>query len=349
MAESRRTVTSIDVAREAGVSQSAVSRAFSLSPKVPPATRETIFAAATRLGYRHNQFARRLITSRSNLLALVAGALTNSLHLDIIERFARTAQDRGYRVLLFSAVEGQSLDSAISDILSYRPAGILALAGTPSDAMVAECHGTGIPLVLVGRDASDTGASWVSCDNEAAARQIAELLIQAGHRRLAFLSSREAETSFSHARERGFCEAAMRHGLPAPVVVNGGSSYAGGYAAAAPLFAHDHRFDAVFCGGDAMALGLMDAARREYGLAVPEALSIVGFDDAPSASWDSYALTTVRQPVDVMVAEALDMLLRRAGVEAVPAAGRLVPGELVLRRSARLPYRGACAPNPENS
>jgi DNA-binding LacI/PurR family transcriptional regulator len=328
--------TSLDVARAAGVSQSVVSRTFSLAPGVSEATRLRVREAAERLGYRRNPLAHALITRQSNLLALVAGGLDNPLHLDLIRAFSRIAQGRGLRVLLVSAPEGQDIDTAIADVLSYMPAGIIAMAGTPSARQVATCHHIGVPVVLVGRDAGDTAASFVSCDNAAEAARVARALLQAGHRRFAFVSSLHAETSFNLDRERGFCTTVVEAGCAAPVVTNGGSSYAGGRAAAARLFGAAATPEAVFCAGDAIALGLMDAARRDHALRIPEAVSVIGFDDTPMAAWASYELTTVRQPIVEMATAAVEIVLGEAGELAIRAGGRFMPGELVRRRSARL-------------
>jgi len=334
--ERSRAVTSVDVARAVGVSQSVVSRAFSLAPGVSQATRARIQQAAAELGYRHNQLARGLITRRSNLLALVAGALSNPLHLNLIQSLSRLAQARGHRVLLVTAPNGKDMDSAISDVLSYMPVGIVAMAGTPGAAQVGECARINLPLVLVGRDPGASLASSVCCDNEAAARGVALALLAAGHRRFAFLSSREADTAFSMARERGFCATVVAAGCPAPVVVTGGSSYAGGYAAAGALVGAGRMLDAVFCAGDAIALGFMDAVRRDAGLAIPDQISVVGFDDMPMASWTSYELTTVRQRVDAMADAAIDLLLSADVPDLGGPTKRLVPGDLIIRHSARI-------------
>lgn len=331
-----RAITSIDVARAAGVSQSVVSRAFSLAPGVSPATRERIQQAAAKLGYRHNQLARGLISQRSNLLALVAGALTNPLHLDLIQALSRLAQARGHRVLLVTAPDGLDMDGAVGDVLAYMPAGIVALAGTPSAARARECQRLGLPLVVVGRDPGSTSTSWVCCDNEAEARKVARSLLAAGHRRFAFLSSRDADTSFSLARERGFCATVVEAGCAAPVVLNGGSSYAGGYASAHALLDGNAAPEAVFCAGDAIALGFMDAVRRDTPLSIPEDISTVGFDDTPMASWTSYELTTVRQRIEAMADAAIGILLAGHVEAGVAPTAKLVPGDLIVRRSARL-------------
>jgi DNA-binding LacI/PurR family transcriptional regulator len=330
-----RPVTSVDVARFVGVSQSVVSRAFSLDTSVAPETRAKIFAAAEKLGYRRNLLARSLITQRSNLIALVTGAFTNPLHLSLVAATTRVAQARGYRVLLFATPPGETLDHALGEVLQHRPDGVVALAGTPSETLVSDCRRDGIPIVLIGRDSESPTTSSVSCDNEGEGRQIGELLLKAGHRRFAFVASRGRTLSFSRDRERGFSDTILARSGKTPAVENGDSTYEGGYAAGKRLLRDKTRPDAVFCAGDVMALGLMDAARHELGLRIPDDLSVVGFDDVPMASWVSYRLTTVRQRVDVMVEAAVDILLDPGAPDAA-AVWRHVPGDLILRCSARL-------------
>ena len=342
----RAAVTSVDVAREAGVSQSVVSRAFSLHSSVAEQTRADIFKVAARLGYRPNLLARSLITRKTHLFALVTGALANPLLLNIIETFTQAAQRHGYRVLLFTSLPGQDLDTALVDVLQYQPDGIIVLAGTPSEALSADCLGNGIPVVLLGRESHDPLVPCVSCDNFAAGASVAQFLVQAGYRRFAFVTSQDPTLSFSERRQSGFCETIQRLCGQKPSAVNGGSTYRGGYNAGLDLLRKKQRPDAIFCASDPMACGVIDAARRELSLAVPDDLAVVGFDDVPMAAWESYRLTTVRQPVNEMVQGALSLLLNHetAPARRSPAAKKrtavkatLLPGELVLRSSAKMP------------
>ena len=333
----RLAITSIDVALAAGVHQSVVSRAFSLDPSVASATRERIFAVADRLGYRRNLLARSLITRNSNLIALVTGALSSTLHLQIIDALTAIAQQRDYRVLLFVTPRGGHFDESLEQVLHYRPDAVLTIAGTPSETMVQDCRRSGVPVVLLGRTADETSASSVSCDNQVESAAIARLLLDSGHRRFAFITSENPALSFSRDRQRGFCATIVGALGDPPVIENGGSSYAQGYAAGQRLLNLKRRPEAVFCASDTMALGVMDAAQRERGLTIPRDLSVVGFDDVPMAAWAGYELTTVRQRVDVMVEAALSIALDHTGRSRAEPIARLVPGQIIVRRSARLP------------
>lgn len=331
----KNTVTSVDVARAAGISQSVVSRAFSFDASVAKATRKKIFDVAGRLGYRPNLVARSLITSRSNLFALVAEDFTNPLYHSIIAAFSRVAEERGYRLLLFGAPPGKRLDDVMATVLQYRADGILALAGTPSDDIIEECRRSAVPIVLLARERGTAHVSSVSCDNFLEARRVATLLLDARHQRFAFVASRSRTLSFSIDRERGFSETVIAHGKDAPIVENGDSTYIGGYQAAIRLLGRAPRPDAIFCANDAMALGLLDAARHEFGLKIPEELSVVGFDDVPMAAWASYQLSTIRQRVDAMVEAATDILVEHGAAADPTPVSRTISGDLIVRASAR--------------
>ena len=119
-------------------------------------------------------------------------------------------------------------------------------------------------------------------------------------------------------------------------MMRGDFGYASGQAALRELAASDPRPDAIVCVNDLMALGVMDAARVELGLAIPADLSVVGFDGSDPASWASYGLTSIRQPVGRMTRAAVKMLLERIEDEDTSAEHRLFGGELIEGRSARL-------------
>ncbi len=121
-----------------------------------------------------------------------------------------------------------------------------------------------------------------------------------------------------------------------PVASAGASfSYKHGYGAALQLLQAPDRPEALFCANDILALGAMDAARRECGLRVPEDLSIIGFDDIELASWPAYDLTTIRQPVDRMIASAIDLAIRLSRDRSEEPSAERLPGQLIERSTTR--------------
>ncbi len=328
-------VTSLDVAKLAGVSQSAVSRSFSASRKVSAATRKKVLAAAHKLGYTPNAIARSLITHRTHMIGMVMGDVTNPFYPEVLQTFSVCFQNRGQRMMLFTVPPGGSIDDALPQALQYRVDGIIVTSATLSSHLIEECARLGTPVILFNRKIRNGEVSSVSCDNVEGGRFIANLLLDAGHHRCAFIAGVE-DTSTNVDRERGFVDRLAERGMELSVRDVGDYSYSGGYQAAARLLSRKDWPDAIFCANDITALGAIDAARQEN-FRVPEDVSIIGFDDIPPSAWPSHDLTTVRQRINLMVEETTDILLARIQDPSLPTATRLIPGDFVARGTVRLP------------
>ena len=338
-------VTSFDVARVAGVSQSAVSRAFTEGGSVSPATRKKVLDAARKLGYTPNAIARSLITHRTDMIGMVMGDVTNPFYPEVLQAFSVSFQEAGRRMMLFTVPPGGSIDDALPQALQYRVDGLIVTSATLSSEMIAECTRLGTPVVLFNRNIRNTEINSVSCDNVEGGRFIANLLLDSGHDRCAFIAGVE-DTSTNVDRERGFTDRLSERGMEPPLREVGHYTYDGGYQAAIRLLSRDDRPDALFCANDITALGAIDAARREMGLRVPEDVSIIGFDDIPAAAWPSHDLTTVRQRINLMVEEAIDILFAHIDDPALPAVTRLIPGDFIARGTVRLPSNMAKGRHP---
>lgn len=337
MRSRRPRVTSNDVAEAAGVSQSAVSRAFTPGASVSAATRKRVVDAAAKLGYRPNAIARSLTTRRTKLVGIVMGHLTNPFYPPVLELFSRKLEEHGRRVLLIT-VPGQSRgDAALPEILQYQVDSLVLTSATLSSAMADECARLGMPVVLFNRTAARTRVSAVCCDNEAAGMLAADLFLDAGDRRLGYLAG-TANSSTNLERERGFFERVAARRATRPHRVAGDYDYETAHAAALHLLAGKRRPTALFCANDVMAFAAIDAARA-LGLRVPADLSVLAVDDSAMARWRAYDLTTIRQPVEAMVDAAVDLLLGLEDGRITGSVVRRLPGELVVRGSARLPKR----------
>jgi len=331
----RERVIARDIAEELGISVSTVSRAFTEKAVIATETRSRVLAVAHRRGYRPDPLARSLTTRRSRIAAIVVADITNPFYPEVLAQLIERLQERELQTMLFSAGPGRNVDDSLPTLLHYHPDVTIVLAATLSSAMVAACRQAGTPVVLFNRYVPGSEASAVCCDNHAGGRTVARALAAAGHRRLGYLAG-QPDTSTNLDRLRGFAEACAELGLPEPLVEEAGSySYEAGYAAAKRLLRRD-RPEAVFCANDILALGALDAARRDLGLQVPEQLSVVGFDDISMAAWPSYSLTTIRQPVPAMIDRTMEQAESLLRDPEVPASLSLVPGTLVRRASARL-------------
>jgi DNA-binding LacI/PurR family transcriptional regulator len=328
-------VTSVDVARTAGVSQSAVSRVFTPGASVSATTRRKVMAAATDLGYRPNALARSLITQRSHLIGIVMAHLTNPFYPPVLDTFSRKLQAQGRGVLLISAPRTGDIDAALPEVLQYQVDAIVITSATLSSAMAEECARQGRPVVLFNRVVADAKVHAVCCDNVAGGRRVADLFLDAGDTRTGYVAGTE-NSSTNLERERGFRERLRARGAPLPLRAVGNYNYADGAEAARQLLNRKDRPTAMFCANDVMACAAIDVARAR-GLRVPEDLSVVAFDDSIVACLEAYQLTTIRQPVEAMVDKTIELILAPgAGSHSKPVVCRL-PGELVVRGSARLP------------
>lgn len=324
-----------DVARAAGVSISAVSRTFTPGASVSPRMRAKVLAAARELDYAPNALARSLMTQRSHLIGILMANFKNPFYLDVLDLFTYTIQQQGYHALVLNVAHGAAIEEAARLVMQYRVDGLVVTSSTLSGALIEECGAKGIPLVVFGRHPARASAHLVCCDNAAGGRLAAQLLIERGYKRLAFIGgSPDASTTID--RRKGFVDALKEAGIALAASETGGEyAYDAGATAAARLLALDPRPDAVFCADDVLALGVMDIARFRFGLGVPEDLGIVGFDDIPLASAGAYDLTTIRQPYPEMVRESVARIIAEIETEQRPPRASVFPPTVVIRNSLR--------------
>ena len=330
-------VTAQDVARLAGVSQSAVSRVFTPGASVSPQTVRKVRSAADQLGYRPNVLARSLITGRSRIIGLVVAYLENYFYPEALEKLSNALQAKGYHVLVFMASQkAGNIDGVLDEILDYQVDGIVMASVAMSSDLAARCRSAGVPVVLFNRSQDDERLSAVTSDNLAGGRRIAELLAAGGHRRIGHVAGWEG-ASTTRDRERGFRDGLAEAGLALAAREVGNYNLEDARQAARRMFDRPDRPDAVFVANDHMAFAVMDVLRFELGLSVPGDVSVVGYDDVPPAAWPAYDLTTVRQRANAMVAETVAILLDNIENPAAPPRRVAIPGPLVVRRSARIP------------
>lgn len=331
--------TSLDVAKLAGVSQSAVSRTFTAGSQVSEKMRQKVLAAAEQLGYKPNAIARSLITRRSQMIGVVMGDITNPFYPEVLRALTDKLQSAGLRLMLFTVAQDQVVDDLLPRVMEYQLDGLIITSATISSEGIEECLKQRMPVVLFNRYVRGSRANAVCCDNVEGGRIIANLMLDAGLERLAIVTG-SSDTSTSLDRESGFCSRVEERMLTPPLRVEGDFSYEGGVAAARALLADAaQRPDGVFCANDIMAIGFMETARNEFGLRLPEDLSVVGFDDISAASWPSFVLTTARQRIHAMLDATLEILNQGIDNPDNPPVVQLVPGILMLRSSCRLPTK----------
>ena len=318
--------TSFDVARLAGVSRAAVSRAFTADASISPKTRAKVQAAAETLGYRVNYLARSLNGNRSDLVGVVVAALDNPFRAMQIEALAQELLKRNFRPILLPTAQASDVSDVIAQVLHYSVSGVLVTSDAPSSALCNECANRGVPVVLINKGDEIPLVDRVVSDDEAAGRIAAERLYLRGARRLAVVAGTK---SFS-ARRRAehFLYHAQVLGATAMLTVTGANNYAEGFAAAADLT----DVDGVFCANDYLACGVIDRWKADRPAALRD-IRIIGHDNIPQASWEAYALTTVEQQCDVQARHAIDMLTSRIADPERPARMSVTDVTLLERRS----------------
>jgi DNA-binding LacI/PurR family transcriptional regulator len=327
-----RRPTSIDVANAAGVAQSTVSRAFK-GENISPEVRERVLAAAEQLGYRPSLIARSLSTQRTGIVGIVMAEINSPFYPYVLDKFTQRLHDLGMRVLLFNTPPNRDVDETLPLVLQYQVDAIIITSATLSSAMSDECARLGIPVLLFNRYVPNTQASAVCCDNVAGGRLVADLFLDHGHQHPAYIAGL-ANTSTNRDRLRGFGDRLSERDCTNWLQEEAAYSYDSGYGAAQRLLTRTDPPDAIFCANDIMAFGAIDAA-RDLGIAIPDQLSVIGFDDVPAAAWSAYNLTTVRQPVNRMVEAVLDLLQKKLDDPALGPETRLIAGKLIVRKTLR--------------
>ncbi len=331
-------ITSLDVARRAGVSQSAVSRVFS-GASASADTVAKVRKAAEQLGYRPNPFARAMITGKSRIIGLVVAYLDNQFYPLALEQLSKALQDKGYHILVFIASNApDSISKIVQELMDYHVDGIITASVGMTNDLTRRCTDAGIPVVMFNRGQDGSGISSVTSDNVTGGRRAAEFLLAGGHTRIAHIAGWEG-SSTGRDRQRGFIEGLAAAGHTPLAIIDGMYNRDTAAQAARDLMTRPDRPDAIFVGNDHMAFAVMDALRFELGLSVPGDVSIVGYDDVPLSAWPAYDLTTIRQPLNRMVEATVDTLLAQIDDATRPSQKIEIDGPLILRGSARKPHR----------
>lgn len=321
-----RRLTSEDVARVAGVSASAVSRAFTPGASVAPAKRAHILRAARELGYRPNVMARAIVTRRSNVVGLILFKETNRHHPGVLLALSQAFSKIGVRVMLFLLDDIGETSAVIDHILSYQLDGVIAAAPIPQEDL-DHLAAAQVPLLFYNRPGEDGFAS-VSCDHCASGVLIARHVLAAGARRIALIRS-YAESFVGNERMRGVEEELARGDAKVVAEYRGDFDYDRGVAAVVDWASRGiDNYDAIIAANDMMAIGAKDALVHKLGKRVPEDVAVAGFDGVEASRWLSHGIASVDQPIEHMAKAAVDMMALRIENELLPAERRLYPGRL---------------------
>jgi LacI family transcriptional regulator len=326
-------VTINDVARLAGVSTKTISRVLNQSPLVGEETRARVEAAIAETGFVPSAQARALALRRNFLVGLVHDGSDRGI-VEAVERGMLSGMEGSELSLVLRPVEGDPSARLRAFLDQHQPLGVVLLPPlSERDELARICDEAGARCVRLGKVREGRG---LACDDRSAMTTLVAWLIRLGHRRIGLVGGPEASLT-ARQRELGYLDAMADHDLDRgpSLIVPGDNSFDSGIQAGRLLLEVSPRPTAIVACNDEMAAGVMQAAGLA-GLAVPEGLSIVGFDDTPLAERIWPPLTSMRVPWEEMAREAVSIL--RSSAE-WPDAQRAFTAELVVRNSV-LPFAG---------
>lgn len=326
-------VTLEQVAREAGVSPSTVSRILNGSARVREAKMRAVEAAIARLQFRPNPVARSLALGKSHSVGVVIQAFDSPFYGEAMASMEKGLLRAAYSTLFVSG-HWRAADErrCIDHLLSRRVDGMILMTSCLPDAELVELSRT-LPIVLTGRKVAGERICSLDVDATPGARLATEYLIGQGHRRIAFIAG-PADHRDAIERLDGYRTALAHNRIPyqKKLVTEGDYAEGGGYAAMNRLLDDKIDFSAVFAANDQSAYGAMLALHRR-GRRVPNDVSVIGFDDLPTSSFTVPPLTTVHRSIGEIGEAAADAMIEL--VEGRQPLAKLPAPTLAVRDSTR--------------
>ena len=333
--EGRRLPTSHDVALEAGVSQPTVSRALRGDPRVTDATRRRVLQAADRLGYVTSDRGRSLSTRRTSRIGVVVEDLDNPFYLELLDVLHERLERADVRMIVLTPQRNDP--ERVERLVDGSIDGAILTTTHLDSPIPAQLRSRRFPFVLLNRTVDDPAYASCAVDNRAGAIRLAEETLRAGHRAIAAVFGPET-TSTGRDREAGIRAVLAGAGVPLPAerTRRGRFTFESGHRGCAELLTAGERPTAVLCANDVVAFGAINAARG-LGLAVPDDVSITGFDDIAMAAWEVFRLTTVRQDLRRMAETAVDLVLGLVEAPQAEPERIVLPADLVPRATLAPP------------
>ena len=338
--DSENRITIEDVARVADVSYATVSRVINNKGYVSEETRARVIEAVTRTGYVVNRQARGLAGGRSQVVGLVVPDLDTSYIGEIVRGIDEELAAVSYDLMLYTTHHRSHRESTfVANLTNGLADGLLLVLPSDPAAYLDSFRKRRFPFVLIDHEGLDNQGPSVGATNVQGARDATSYLISLGHRRIGFVTG-NLKMGSAVDRLKGHRAALSDHGLqhdPA-LILEGDFHQPRGYECARTLLALADPPTAIFASNDVSAFGVMDAI-RDSGLRIATDISVIGFDDIPTASSVHPPLTTVRQPLVEMGAHATQMLLGYIEEPARPHERVDLATSLVIRETCRSPAR----------
>ena len=326
------TITILDIAREAGVSPSTVSRVLNGTVPVAPEKRDLVLSIAKKLRYHPNVIAQGLVRGRTAAIGVLTQSIASPFYGEILLGVEQGLAGSGYHLIITSGNWQTDAELAALDLLSARRVDALIVhAGVISDEDLQHAAEE-LPLVVIGRSIEHIEDHCLRVDDFRAAYEATRYLIGLGHRRIAHIA-RPTHHQDAVDRYAGYRRALSDANLPIDeqIIFVGDFTEQSGLLATQSLLNRALMFSAIFAANDQMAYGARLALYR-HGIRVPDDISLIGFDDQPASAYTTPPLTTVRQPTHAIGQAAAQAILRLLNGQ--PPALPALSTELIIRESA---------------
>jgi DNA-binding LacI/PurR family transcriptional regulator len=335
-------VTVHDVAKACGVSVSTVGRAMTDDPRISEATRARVKKTAQRLGYVQSMAARVMRGGSSRLVGLVLPDISNDFYATSAQALSQCCEEQGYRLVLSISQDNRDTElNHVRELVGAKVAGIIIVPAPDSRPETAALL-DGVPHAQLLRNNTHLGADWFGIDDEHCIRDATSHLIALGHRRIAFIGTRE-KISTATSRLKGFERACADAGINTPTAIKelGEPTVDFGKTASRRLFSLATPPTAIVCGASQITIGVLETV-AELGIGIPSAVSVVGFGDPVWAKLWAPGLTTIRFPIEELATSCGLWFLHRLKKKGSAHAAHSVvtSSTLVVRGSTSAP------PNP---
>ncbi|WP_144469170.1 catabolite control protein A [Bacillus pumilus] len=330
-------VTIYDVAREANVSMATVSRVVNGNPNVKPTTRKKVLEAIDRLGYRPNAVARGLASKKTTTVGVIIPDISSIFYSELARGIEDIATMYKYNIILSNSDQNTDKElHLLNTMLGKQVDGIVFMGGNITDVLVEEFKRSPVPIVLAASVEEQAQTPSVNINYEQAIYDSVQLLVEKGHKRIAFVSGPMSEPINSMRKLAGYKRALEEAGIAFDdvLVAEGDYSYDFGIESLAHLLEQSDKPTAVIAATDEMALGVIHGA-QDRGVSIPEDLEVIGFDNTRLSLMVRPQLTTVVQPTYDIGAVAMRLLTKLMNKEQVDDQIVELPHRIEERQSTK--------------
>ncbi|MEG0844234.1 MAG: LacI family DNA-binding transcriptional regulator [Romboutsia sp.] len=328
-------ITIKDVAKQAGVSISTVSRVINDSKPVTDEVKQRVLDVIKETGYIPNPLARSLVTKKSQLIGVIVPEVSDSFVNEILNGVEEVAKMYNYDILLANTYSDKEQElKSINLLRAKQVEGIVMICWKVEEEHIDYIQNCGIPATYISKTARNYDIHTVSTSNAEATYDMTKYLIGKGHKKIAFVMTSEDDTVLEMERLSGYEKALLENQIEIDksLVKHGGTTYETGYASMNELLEDNIIPEAVFVTGDEAAIGAINAI-CDKGYKVPEDISVAGFNDVKIAKMYRPKLTTVYQPLYDMGAVAMRMVIKLIDKQVLEEKKMELPYKIVERES----------------